>query len=221
MSRPAPTAVDTTVRLLGEDIIDGRYAAGEPLIEGELVDRYAVSRTTVRAALLVLDARGFITAAAGRRARVADLSDDEAVALYRLRNTLEPMLIARFTERASARQIDDLDRAMGRFSDTARRSEDIRRIHRARDDFYEVLFEGAESRALEHAVRNEYAGLAVYRRSRLTREQELIRIRRSAASVRRVVPTISRREPTAASRFSALRLSEDGEATLRALRAGR
>jgi len=54
MVRPAPTAVDTTVMFLSEEIVDGRHLPGDRLTESQLVERYDVSRSTARAALQVL-----------------------------------------------------------------------------------------------------------------------------------------------------------------------
>jgi len=217
MAGHAPTAVDTTVSFLGEAIIDGGYRAGDQLVEGEVAARYDISRSTARAALLVLAARGLVTLSPGQSARVVALSDDDAVSLYRVRSAVEPMLIHKFTERATVPQVAALDRAMEVFAETARASEDLRRIHRLRDGFYEVLFDGAASTTLEQTVRGEYARLGVYRRQRLSRGQELTRIRINAATICRVVPRIVRRECSAASLFSHRMLHEDGAATLRAL----
>jgi len=220
VSRPEPTAVDTTVAFLGEEIITGGYRAGDRLAESEIVGRYDVSRTTARAAIQILVARGLVNAPAGRRAaQVAALSDDDAASLLHLRGVLEPLLIHRFTERAEPAQIAALDRAMDRFAETARASDALRRIYRARDEFYEVLFDGAASLPLELAVRSEYAQLGAFRRDRLSMEQELRRVRWNAASICQVVPRISQRACSAASRYSQRMLTEDGAATLRTLAA--
>ena len=217
MSGRAPTAVDTTVRFLSEAILVGRHLPGDRLTESRLVSRYRVSRSTARAALQVLAAQGLVIAATAQPARVADFSDDDGAALYQIRNTVEPLLIHRFTERASVSQIAAFDHALEVFAETARVSEDVRRVHRARQEFYEVLFDGAASTALEQTVRGVDVRLCVYRRQRLTPDQELARIRFHAATIRRVLPPMVLREGSAASRFSFRMLSEDGAATLRAL----
>ena len=217
MARPAPTAVDTTVMFLSEEIVDGRHLPGDRLTESQLVERYDVSRSTARAALQVLAGQGLVHAVAGQPARVAAFDDDDAMAFYRMRSAFEPMLIHRFAQRADEMQVDALDRALERFEDTARASDDVRRIHRARDGFYEVLFDGADSRPLEQVVRHEYAALRIYRRQRLTPAQELRRIRINAAAIRRVIPRIAQRECSAAGTFSHRMLSEDHAATMRVL----
>jgi len=210
-------AVDSTIMFLSEEIVEGRYLPGERLVESDLVERYEVSRSTVRAALQTMSARGIVTVTPTHGARVADLTLEDATALYELRNLLEPLLVARFTERASTAQIHALDRAMGRFVETAMTSENLRRIHRARDEFYEVLYAGVASRTLEQAVRNEYLRLCAYRGAHLSDEDELRRVRHSARFTRGMVPAMLRREPGAAGRYSARTLGEDGASTLRLL----
>jgi DNA-binding GntR family transcriptional regulator len=220
VSRPEPSAVDTTVAFLGEAIIAGNYRAGDRVVEAEIVGRYDVSRTTARAAIQVLATRGLVSSPVGRRAaRVTALSDDDGASLLHLRGILEPLLIHRFAQRAEIAQIAALDRAMEHFAEVARSSDALRRIYRARDAFYEVLFDGAASLPLEQAIRSEYAQLGAFRRDRLSGEQELRRVRRNAAVICRVVPRISERACSAASGYSQRMLIEDGAATLRTLAA--
>lgn len=202
---------------MSEAIVEGRHRSGDQLPESFIVERYGVSRSTARAALLVLSGQGLVHAVAGQPARVAEFDDDDAMAFYRMRTAFEPMLIHRFAQRANPGQVDAFDRALERFEDTARGSDDVRRIHRARDGFYEVLFDGADSQPLEQVVRQEYAALRIYRRQRLTPAQELRRIRINAASIRRVIPRIAQRECSAAGAFSHRMLSEDHAATMRLL----
>ncbi len=217
MSAQSFTALDSTIMFLSEEIVEGRYLPGDRLVELDLVERYEVSRSTVRAALLTMSARGIVTIAPTVGASVADLTLEDAATLYELRNLLEPLLVARFTQRATTAQIQALDAAMGRFVETARTSDNLRRIHRARDGFYEVLYDGAGSRAIEQAVRNEYLRLCAYRGAHLSPDDELQRVRYSARFTRGMMPAVLRREPGAASRYSAQTLGEDGASTLRLL----
>ncbi len=218
MPQPRYSALDSLVMFLSEEVVDGRYAAGDRLVEDEIAVAYGVSRSTVRAALRVLAARGMITLGGRRGGRVVEIDDGDAAELLRLRGILEPMLIHKFTERASARQVDALERTMTGFAETALTSDELRRVHRARDSFYEVLFDGAASSMLEQTVRAEYTKLAAYRRSRFSRERELARIRANARSILGVLPRILHREGTAAGVYSHRMLGQDGAATLRFLR---
>jgi len=56
-STGAPTMVDATVRILGEDIVHGVHRPGDRLPESRVADRLRVSRSTAREAMQVLAAR--------------------------------------------------------------------------------------------------------------------------------------------------------------------
>ncbi|HWH96534.1 MAG TPA: GntR family transcriptional regulator [Baekduia sp.] len=83
------SAVDRIAAHLRERILDGRLAAGERLVEGELVEFYGAARHTVRAALRSLADEGLVDIVPNRGARVAGLDADAIVALYELRAALE------------------------------------------------------------------------------------------------------------------------------------
>lgn len=209
--------LDSTVRFVHEDILSGRYRAGERLVESELVTRFGVSRSTVRAALLSLSARGLVNLAPTLGATVAECSYEDALELYRLRSRVESMLIGRFTARATVPHLLELEDAIEQFASTASSSDNLRRIHRTRDAFYEVFFDGAESPTIEQAVRFEYGRLAAFRGANLPVDHELERIRTSARTVTSMLPIIRRRDAETARRFCERTLTEDGAATLRYL----
>lgn len=59
-------------------LYEGRYVAGQRLVEPDLVARYEVSRSTVREALKRLAAQGVVEAHHNRGARIRQLSKEEA-----------------------------------------------------------------------------------------------------------------------------------------------
>lgn len=59
---PTRGLFDQLVDLLGEAIVGGRYAPGERLHIDQFCDGYGVSRTVMREALRVLQAKGLVTA---------------------------------------------------------------------------------------------------------------------------------------------------------------
>jgi len=214
-----PSVVDSTVRVLREDIVDGRYRPGERLPEVAVMERFDVSRSTVREALQVLAVGGLVTLSPYRGARVSELSYDDALTLYHLRATVEPLLLERFCARATPAQLKGIDGIMLTMSETARTSDDLRRIYRASHAFYEALLEGAGSVPIAHAVRTEYARLWAFRRALLPQEADLERVRTSTGNVRRLVPAMARRDGRTVARFCRRAMVEDAAATLRLIRA--
>jgi DNA-binding FadR family transcriptional regulator len=64
--RPAERRHETVARLLREDILRGTYRTGERLpIERELSERFEVSRSVIRQALLILDQQGLVRVRSG------------------------------------------------------------------------------------------------------------------------------------------------------------
>jgi DNA-binding GntR family transcriptional regulator len=88
-SAPPATAVAGLTAELRHAILAGVVPAGARLVERELVERHAVARVTVRAALRALEAEGLVTIEPHRGARVAALDLDALAGLFELRTALE------------------------------------------------------------------------------------------------------------------------------------
>ncbi len=219
-STTRPSAVESAARVLREEIVDGSLRVGERLTELALVARLGVSRATVRDALSMLETRGLVATSRGSGTCVASLGPDGALELYRVRSAIEPLLLERFCERASAAQLRAIDDVMIAMSETARATDDLRRIYRATDAFYEALIAGARSWSIASAVRVEHARLFAFRRLSLPDEIELERVRRTTGAVRAVIPMLARREARMAGDFSRRAMADDAAATLRLVRGG-
>jgi DNA-binding GntR family transcriptional regulator len=75
-------------------ILTGDYAPGSPLRLQELATRSGVSMIPVREALRLLEAEGFVESVPNRGARVAPLSMDDMLDVYRTRLVLEVEALA-------------------------------------------------------------------------------------------------------------------------------
>ncbi len=65
---------DDVYRRLRDAIVDGTFAPGEQLRDGELAEWLGVSRTPVREALVRLEQEGFVTITPRRGVRVRELT---------------------------------------------------------------------------------------------------------------------------------------------------
>ena len=121
------------VRVLGSEIIGGRYAPGANLPpEPDLLARFQISRPILREALKTLAAKGLVVQKTRVGTRVldpvnwnlfdaevlswkADLGVDEAFrqSLVEIRRAVEPSAAALAAERASDAQIEELRRCVG------------------------------------------------------------------------------------------------------------
>jgi DNA-binding GntR family transcriptional regulator len=93
-------------------IIDGDLAPGQRLVEAELAETLAVTRASVRAALIDLSADGLVERIPNRGARVRAVSLDEAVAITECRLVLEGLCAAKAAASATAAEVERL-RAIG------------------------------------------------------------------------------------------------------------
>jgi DNA-binding GntR family transcriptional regulator len=87
------TLTEQIAEQLREDVLKGRYSAGERLSQESLARRFQVSRIPVRDALRLLEAEGLVLNQARYGTTVADLSASDLVELYEMRMALEPALV--------------------------------------------------------------------------------------------------------------------------------
>lgn len=84
-----------------EDVMSGRLMPGERLKEEGLAQTHAVSRATVREALIALARQGYVVRIPRFGARIAELSRHDLDDLFELRAALLAVAAGRFARRAS------------------------------------------------------------------------------------------------------------------------
>ena len=121
-----------------EDIIAGELAPGEVLSEASLARELGVSRGPIREALGRLAAEGLVTITPRRGAIVTELTPEEFVEGYQVREALETLAI-----RLAVPRLEDSDRARlrelhGEMIEHARRGE-VNAFFEANAGFHEVF----------------------------------------------------------------------------------
>ncbi|WP_308166677.1 GntR family transcriptional regulator [Nocardia albiluteola] len=96
------------VERLRRAIAQGDVAPGQRLVESELVERFEVTRGSVRAAIDELVAEGLIERIHNRGARVRTVSLEQAVEILECRRALEGLIAARAAERATDEDVERL-----------------------------------------------------------------------------------------------------------------
>ncbi len=91
-----------------EDIIEGRTNSGEKLLEAELADRFKVSRTPVREALLQLEREGYISLTKNVGAIVRKISVKEVKEIYELLGQLEALATEMAIDNLTKKDISNL-----------------------------------------------------------------------------------------------------------------
>jgi DNA-binding GntR family transcriptional regulator len=102
---PMAAVVGRSVR---DAILDGRLKPGERIRQEDIARRLGTSRIPVREALRQLETEGLVTLVPHSGARVAVLDFGRFSELYRLREAVEPMVIAESASRLTDEQLAHL-----------------------------------------------------------------------------------------------------------------
>jgi DNA-binding GntR family transcriptional regulator len=205
---PEQTAPDTSLRVgrvaaplreqvldvLRQAILDFRYKPGQRLIERELIEQIGVSRTTIREVLRELEAEGLVTTIPQKGAIVVVPSPEEAAELYEVRSALEQLAVRSFVERASDEQVAELRATAEEFGNRVG-TEDTRDLLRAKDDFYEVLLEGAGNNEVRSILNSLQARVRMLRAASMSNKGRGVKVTKELDDL---VKAIERRDPDAA-----------------------
>ncbi|HET6499592.1 MAG TPA: GntR family transcriptional regulator [Amycolatopsis sp.] len=105
---PAAVASQRIADQLRERILSGRLAPGTRIIQDELAEELRTSRLPVREALRILQSRGLVTLRANQGAWVTQMDMRECELSYKIRERLEPLLLAESAPGLSDEDIDEL-----------------------------------------------------------------------------------------------------------------
>jgi DNA-binding GntR family transcriptional regulator len=100
---------------LVEDIVNGTIYPGEKLLESQLAERFHVSRTPIREALLQLEKEGFVSHTKNVGAVVKKISIGKVREIYEIVTILESYALGQAVEKLSEKDIaylKDLQRSM-------------------------------------------------------------------------------------------------------------
>jgi DNA-binding GntR family transcriptional regulator len=95
------TVVDAVVAALRDQLLDGARPPGALLRDTELADEFGAARPTIRAAVQVLTAEGFMVRDRGRSARVPVFSAADITDLYTARTAIELAAVDLIERRAA------------------------------------------------------------------------------------------------------------------------
>jgi DNA-binding GntR family transcriptional regulator len=177
-------------------IFEGRFRAGDRLVERELCDLTGVSRTSVREALRQLESEGLVVNLPNRGPVVRTITAAEAQDLYQVRALLEGLAGRLFAERASTDQIDQLRQALEDFEAAVLGAGDTGIVVRGADrPFYEVMLRGCGNQTAHSVLRSLHDRILLLRATTLSQPG---RAADTVAELRRILDAIERRDPQAA-----------------------
>jgi DNA-binding GntR family transcriptional regulator len=189
-----------------EQILNGRLAPGERIVEMRIAQQFGVSQAPVREALRDLDLLGFVVSSPFRGAIVRQISVEELVQLYPIRAVLEGLAARHAASRIDASTLKKLDRLLATMR-TAAAKGDHRRAVEADFAFHLTIVEASGNRLLQQIW--DRMRLATTTFLTVSKSHHSLReiVERHAA----VVEALRTRDPNAAERALRLHIEVPGE----------
>ena len=157
-----PTAQEAVLGELRRMLVTAELAPGAPVRQEAVADRLGVSRVPVREALKVLEGEGALVYSAHRGYVVAELSVDDLVEVYRLRELLEAEAIRAAVPRLRDDDVEAIA-ASAYDVDAAGRSGDLAAMTGANREFHFLLFDASGMPRLSRTLRQLWDATDVYR----------------------------------------------------------
>lgn len=195
--RPAavrPARSGGVYEALKREIMLGELLPGAPLTELELAARFGCSQGPVREALLGLQQDGLVIRKGHRGTTVSDCTAEEAVEMFRLRQSIECRAVPRAIARAGRDLVGDLEHLVAAMEERARRDDEygLAEIDR---EFHRRLLGEAGLPALDPILQRCLIHNHRFKIARSEAGRDLVAIARRH---RPIVEAVARRAPTAA-----------------------
>lgn len=191
---PSPSIAQEIAEAIYRAIVQGELPPDTPLSEADLARRFGVSRTPIREALRRLAGEGIVRLNRGRKPTVVNHSPKEIIDEYRVRAALFSLAARLAAERASDRDLQELEDRLASLH-TVADTNDVDTFFWGQVGFYDHLVNVADNAAIKHVLRSR-AHLVV--RTRLLSFQQPDEIRRTLVANRKLVDALRRRDADAA-----------------------
>jgi DNA-binding GntR family transcriptional regulator len=146
---------------LRQAILHGAHPPGTRLRQQELAAKYGASRVPVREALRILESEGLVAMVANTGAWIAQLSLDECVELYQVRERIEPLLLRYSLPQLTSEQITRL----AELAEQMRLAGDVEEFLALDREFHLGSYAGASTTFLTATVERLWNTTQHYRRA--------------------------------------------------------
>ena len=160
--------------LLTQDISLGRLKPGDIIDEKSLTERFQISRTPAREAILQLAASGLVRIKPRHGAEVAGLNADEAIAMLETLAALEADAAGLAARRIQPEGLELLTR-IHRESEESARAGDSAVYTKMNAQFHEVIYDNARNPYMADLIRQTRARMAYYRANSLGQRSRVSR----------------------------------------------
>jgi DNA-binding GntR family transcriptional regulator len=210
LQEPQVSLRSRIIEALRRAIETGVLAPGARLVERELCEQLKVSRTSLREALGELQAEGILTYSPTRRLSVSVISRADAENAYRIRGTLEALIVEQFIEYANDRNVAALMEE-GENLKAAYRSGNVDRMLVAKRAFYDGICSGAQNAIAFDIINRLVLRTSVLRRRSLQRRE------RQAQSIKEIevlLAAIAQRDVAAARQAALANVANSAKSAL-------
>ncbi len=138
---------------LQNDILNGKYKAGDSLIETKLSEDMGVSRTPIREAIRQLELEGLVRTVPNKGAVVKGITKKDIEDIYTIRMMIEGLAAKWAAENITEEELDELKETveLERFYTE---KEDTAHILQFDSKFHEIIFRASKSQPLMHTLSN-------------------------------------------------------------------
>jgi DNA-binding GntR family transcriptional regulator len=150
-------------RWIRSEIESGAFLPGSRLEERPLSERFGVSKTPVREALIQLSSVGLVELRQRRGAIVTVLSVEQVISMFEVMTELESMAAKLAASRMSSRDREELAKVHRR-SEQCIRNEDFEKYDAINKEFHELIYSGSCNDYLEANIKDVRGRLRIYRR---------------------------------------------------------
>jgi DNA-binding GntR family transcriptional regulator len=143
VSSEPPTGVlvkENLASALKEAIMEGRLSPGERVVEGKWAQEFGAAQGSVREAINLLVAEGFLVKDLGRSARVVKYQEQDIAHIYEVRAALEGL--AAQLACANGSDLSRIESAFNRMSNAAKR-DDMKELIQSDLDFHIALIKAS------------------------------------------------------------------------------
>ncbi len=205
---------DSVFYTLRQEILTGKIAPGERLMEIHLADRLGVSRTPIREAIRELVAEGLVTIVPRKGATVSQITEKSMSDVLEIRSALDALCVELACERITETELDELREECDKFEEIVKTS-DNRTIAQADVDFHNRIIKATRNDRLIALMDTLSQPMYRYR-------YEYIKDQEGHANIvnehRQIVESIAARAPQDAAEAARLHIDNQRKSIIRQIR---
>ncbi|WP_231604552.1 GntR family transcriptional regulator [Crateriforma conspicua] len=203
-------------------LVQGEFLPGARIRYGPVGKKLGISATPVREAIGQLANEGFVELVPQLGAVVRQISRDEVIELYELREAIEPYATARAAERIEQSQLDQIGKQLDRMTQLTERTRQsssrsvpkktVRSFEQADLAFHMLIIEATGNRTMLRTVGNSHLLTGIFSVARHGYDAGVMQA--TCDDHRRILTSLQRKKPDAARDAMAVHIRNGLEVSL-------